>query len=31
MPAPLAAIALQNKAVVYDILFKAAAEPGCRC
>jgi hypothetical protein len=26
MPAPLAAIALQNKAVVYDILFKAAAE-----
>ena len=28
MPAPLAAIALQNKAVVYDILFKAAAETG---
>jgi hypothetical protein len=26
MPAPLAAIALQNKAVVYDVLFKAAAE-----
>jgi hypothetical protein len=26
MPAALAAIALQNKAVVYDILFKAAAE-----
>jgi hypothetical protein len=26
MPAPVAAIALQNKAVVYDILFKAAAE-----
>ena len=26
MPAPLAAVALQNKAVVYDILFKAAAE-----
>jgi hypothetical protein len=26
MPAPAAAIALQNKAVVYDILFKAAAE-----
>jgi hypothetical protein len=26
MPAPLAVIALQNKAVVYDILFKAAAE-----
>lgn len=26
MPAPLADIALQNKAVVYDILFKAAAE-----
>jgi len=26
VPAPLAAIALQNKAVVYDILFKAAAE-----
>jgi len=26
MPAPLAAIALQNKAVVYHILFKAAAE-----
>jgi len=26
MPASLAAIALQNKAVVYDILFKAAAE-----
>jgi hypothetical protein len=26
MPAPIAAIALQNKAVVYDILFKAAAE-----
>jgi hypothetical protein len=26
MPAPIAAIALQNKAAVYDILFKAAAE-----
>jgi len=26
MPAPIAAIALQNKAVIYDILFKAAAE-----
>ena len=26
MPAPIAAIALQNKAVVYDILFRAAAE-----
>jgi hypothetical protein len=26
MPAPLAAIAYQNKAVVYDILFRAAAE-----
>ena len=26
MPAPIAAVALQNKAVVYDILFKAAAE-----
>src|SRR4051794_7506550 len=26
LPAPVAAIALQNKAVVYDILFKAAAE-----
>ena len=26
MPAPLAALALQNKAVIYDILFKAAAE-----
>jgi Putative transposase/Transposase zinc-binding domain len=26
MPAPVAAIALQNKAVVYDILFKATAE-----
>jgi hypothetical protein len=26
IPAPLADIALQNKAVVYDILFKAAAE-----
>ena len=26
MPAPIAAIALQNKAVVYDILFKAAAD-----
>jgi hypothetical protein len=26
MPAPLAAIALQNKALVYDILFKVAAE-----
>ena len=25
LPAPIAAIALQNKAVVYDILFKAAA------
>ena len=26
MPAPIAAIALQNKAIVYDLLFKAAAE-----
>ena len=26
VPAPIAAIALQNKAAVYDILFKAAAE-----
>ncbi|MDQ2804037.1 MAG: IS91 family transposase [Pseudomonadota bacterium] len=26
LPAPIAAIALQNKAAVYDILFKAAAE-----
>src|SRR5947209_8259204 len=26
MPAPIAAVALQNKAIVYDILFKAAAE-----
>ena len=26
VPAPIAAIALQNKAVVYDIIFKAAAE-----
>jgi Putative transposase/Transposase zinc-binding domain len=26
VPAPIAAIALQNKAVVYDILFKAAAQ-----
>src|SRR5437879_5799142 len=26
VPAPVATIALQNKAVVYDILFKAAAE-----
>jgi Putative transposase/Transposase zinc-binding domain len=26
MPAPIGAIALQNKAVVYDILFKAASE-----
>ena len=26
VPAPIAAIALQNKAVVYDILFRAAAE-----
>jgi hypothetical protein len=26
VPAALAAIALQNKAVIYDILFKAAAE-----
>jgi Putative transposase/Transposase zinc-binding domain len=26
MPAPIAGIALQNKAVVYDILFQAAAE-----
>src|SRR4051794_6965672 len=26
MPAPIATIALQNKAVVYDILFKAAAQ-----
>ena len=28
VPAPVAAIALQNKALVYDILFKAAAESG---
>ncbi len=27
LPAPLAAIAFQNKAVVYDLLFKAAADP----
>src|SRR5271156_5088852 len=26
VPAPIAAVALQNKALVYDILFKAAAE-----
>jgi len=26
LPAPLAAIAFQNKAVVYDLIFKAAAE-----
>jgi hypothetical protein len=26
LPAPLAAVAFQNKAVVYDLLFKAAAE-----
>ena len=26
VPAPIAAIALQNKAIVYDMLFKAAAE-----
>ena len=26
MPAPIAAIALQNKTLVYDILFKAAAQ-----
>ena len=26
VPTPVAAIALQNKAIVYDILFKAAAE-----
>jgi hypothetical protein len=26
LPAPLAAIAFHNKAVVYDLLFKAAAE-----
>lgn len=26
VPAPIAAVALQNKAIVYDILFKAAAE-----
>src|SRR5919109_3148445 len=26
LPAPIAAIAYQNKAVIYDILFKAAAE-----
>ncbi len=26
LPSPIAAIALQNKALVYDILFKAAAE-----
>ena len=26
MPTPIAAIALQNKAIVYDILFRAAAE-----
>ena len=26
VPAPVVAIALQNKALVYDLLFKAAAE-----
>ena len=26
VPAPVAAIGLQNKAIVYDILFKAAAQ-----
>lgn len=26
LPAPIAALALQNKAVIYDILFKAAAQ-----
>ena len=26
VPAPVAAIGLQNKTVIYDILFKAAAE-----
>ena len=26
LPAPIAAIAWQNKAIVYDLLFKAAAE-----
>jgi hypothetical protein len=26
LPAPLAAVAFQNKAVIYDLLFKAAAE-----
>jgi hypothetical protein len=26
VPAPIAAIALHNKAIVYDILFKAAAQ-----
>jgi hypothetical protein len=26
VPAPIAAIALQNKAIVYDILLKTAAE-----
>jgi hypothetical protein len=28
VPAPIAAIALQNKAVVYDILFKAVGSAG---
>src|SRR5437899_8979729 len=27
LPAPIAAIAYQNKAVIYDILFKVPAEP----
>jgi hypothetical protein len=26
LPAPIGAIACQNKAVIYDILFKASAE-----
>ena len=26
LPAPISAIAYQNKAVIYDILFKASAE-----
>lgn len=29
LPAPIAAVAFHNKAVVYDLLFKAAARP-CR-
>jgi hypothetical protein len=30
MPAAIAAVALQNKAIVYDILFKAASETVCQ-